>query len=116
MTELAISNSGLIAFIVALGAIVKTFGDRLSETADDWKRQSWMDKYGYLALGLPSAAIAASAPGLINPLEQQFPVLADWLSFIILALWLAGLVTLFTGLVLCIGGPRRLRAQGKTWE
>lgn len=116
MTELAISNAGLIAFFLAVGAIVSTCGGRLSKTAEEWARRSWMDKYGHLALGLPSSAIAASAPVFITAFEQQLPALADLLSFIILALWLIGLVTLFAGGVLCIGGPRDLRAQGKTWK
>lgn len=116
MLDLVINHHTYIGFLIFLGALTKTLGKRFSMTRQEWQRLSYLNQYGQLVFGFPTAAIAIYLPHITPIVSQYFSIGVTLIVVLIAVSFLLAALSLIMGVVLCIGGPRTLKAEGKSWR
>ena|SRR5690554_4257007 len=116
MLDLVIYHHTYIGLMIFLGAMTKTLGKRFSMTRQEWQSLSHLNQYGQLVFGFPTAVIAISLPHIKPIVSQFFNTGVTLIVTLIVASFLLAVLSLLLGVVLCIGGPRALKAEGKSWR
>ena len=116
MLDLIINHNSYIGLIIFLGAMTKTLGKRFSMTRQEWQSLSYLNQYGQLVFGFPTAVIAISLPYIAHIVSQSISTGATVIVTLIAVSFFLALISLIMGVVMCIGGPRILKADGKSWR
>lgn len=116
MLELVINNHIYLGLMIFAGALTKTLGKRFSMTRHEWQKHSHLNQYGQLMFGFPTAAIAVSLPHITQIVSRHFSIGATLIVTLIAMSFILAVFSLIMGVVLCIGGPRTLKAEGKSWR
>lgn len=116
MLDLIINHHIYVGLMIFWGAMTKTLGKRFSMTRQEWQSLSYLNQYGQLVFGFPTAVIAISLPHITAIVSQSFSTGVTLIVTLIAVAFLLAVLSLIMGVVLCIGGPRTLKAEGKSWR
>lgn len=116
MLDLVINHHIYIGLMIFLGAVIKTLGKRFAMTKQEWQSFSYLNQYGQLVFGFPTAVIAISLPYIAHIVSQSISTGATVIVTLIAVSFFLAVISLIMGVVMCIGGPRILKADGKSWR
>ena len=115
MTDFMANFHLYIAITVFISSIVWIAGQFRSTPADQWRHQSWITKVGPAIPGIPLALMIGFlpefAPYMAPILEDGGASLKQLTNVTLGMVWAVSLLKLWGGGVLCMGGPKVVRAQ-----